>query len=77
MANDYAQTDYRDRDRLNGGTDSPWVKAADFNLWAEAIDTDADSVPDVIDMRADDDSRFSGVLSQADLSGPGGEGTVG
>lgn len=70
MANDYAQTDYRDRDRMNGGTDSPWVRAGDFNQWASAIDADADSVADVIDMRRGGAGQpeFSGTLSQSDLA---------
>lgn len=70
MANDYASTDYRDRDRLNGGTDSPWVEAGTFNQWADAMDADADSVADTIDVRRGGagQASFSGTLSQSDLA---------
>lgn len=70
MANDYAATDYRDRDRLVGGTDSPWVEAGTFNGWVDAIDTDADSVADTIDMRRGGAGQAStgGTLSQSDLA---------
>ena len=58
---------YRQRDALNGGTDSPWVEAGTFNQWHQALaDSQNSTVPD---MRADDDNRFSGVLSQSDLAG--------
>ena len=59
---------YRERDRLNGGTDNQYTRAADFSLGA--IDQDGDS-EDTVDMRADDDSRTSGVLSQSDLASGG------
>lgn len=53
---------YRQRDDLVGGQDTPWnVPAADFDL-GEGL------VTDTPDMRADDDNRFSGVLSQSDLA---------
>ena len=62
---------YRERDRLVGGTDNQYVRGADFGQWQQAADFqdgDADDSDDVVDMRGDDDTRFSGVLSQAELA---------
>lgn len=52
---------YRDRDRLVGGTENVWVDAANFNQF------DRDDSP-TVDQRADDNTRFSGTLSQSDLA---------
>lgn len=62
---------YRERDRLAGGTDSEWVQAANYAQWQQATDFqdgDADDSADVVDMRGDDSTRFTGVLSQSDLA---------
>lgn len=60
---------YRDRDKLNGGTDNVWVEAGSFNQWHSALDDIAAPGPaGIVDQRADDDTRFSDVLSQSDLA---------
>ena len=54
---------YRQRDDLVGGQDTPWnVPAADFDQGGE-FSTGS------VDMRGDDDTRFSGTLSQSGLAG--------
>lgn len=56
---------YRERDRMIGGNDNQYSAAADFSL--AALDQDGDA-EDNADMRADDSTRFSGVLSQSELA---------
>lgn len=52
---------YRDRDRLVGGTSNVWTDAANFDQF------DQDDSP-TVDERADDNDRFTGPLSQAELA---------
>jgi hypothetical protein len=48
---------YDERDDLVGGTDTIWTPDWTGRDWAP-----------VVDQRADDDNRFSGVLSQSELA---------